>query len=343
MVQILQGPRNFGEIAGTGISDALNLLAQNKLQQVAKRNQQSETARGLEALQLGYSPEQLQSLSALSPDILQNIVKSKLAEPKEQAYASALSQLLSGGEPGQQVKLPGGLNEKQATELTKIALKKQEVSQKLSAKEQQEIQKATQPYYEETLAKAQVAKDAEKRLNRMDELIKRGKLPNSALYNVLNKLEENLASASAVGGAAGFLLGGPAGAGIGAGIGGALSPVASLLKSVVRGQSPDAEEFEKLSADFVKDAKAIFGGRITDQDLRTFMTMIPTLANTDAGKKVIIRNLKNLNKASEIRGKILREIIKENNNRRPIDIQEQVEERAAKELDQLASDFMAGK
>lgn len=351
MAQILQNP-SFGQQLGSGLGAGFNQLIEDKLKQIQTRNQQKQLSQGLGSIP-GITPDMAQSYSQLPMELLQPLLKKQLEAPGEQAYAQALSQLLGGEVPGAQVPDTGlnqgqtsapikGLNAKQATELAKIGLHKQEVQQKISAKEQQEIQKATQPYYEETLAKSQVAKDSEKRLRRMEELVKRGNLPNSGFYSALKTVEENLLGSAATGAALGGSIAGPVGVAVGGVLGGALSPIATLVKAGIRGRSPDSEEFEKLSADFVRDAKSIFGNRITDSDLRVFLQMIPTLSNTDEGKKVIIRNLKNMNKANEIRATVMKDIIKENGGRRPMNLQELVEERSSDELNKLAEQFISG-
>ena len=122
-------------------------------------------------------------------------------------------------------------------------------------------------------------------------------------------------------------------------IGGLLSPVASLLRSAQKKTSPNLEQFEKLSNDFIKDAKAIFGSRITDNDLKAFMATIPTLGQTDEGKLAIINNMKMFNKASRIRAEAVKDIIRENGNRRPHNLQILVEDRIKPQLDQLSKDF----
>ncbi len=225
-------------------------------------------------------------------------------------------------------------------------------------KEEAVAQKETQKYYDQVLSVDKAAKESDARLDRMIKLVNEGSLPFSAYYSGLKNLEEHVAptTAAGAGGAIGTVLGGLAGAGatvgigaapaaviggaIGTAIGGLISPVVGVLRSIQRLTSPDTEEFEKLSAQFISGAKAIFGSRITDQDLKAFMSQIPTLSNTDAGKKKIIRSMKIANEAEHVRAKAMKEIIKENDGRRPANLPILVEERAQPELDMLAEKFV---
>jgi hypothetical protein len=245
--------------------------------------------------------------------------------------------------------------------------------QKRMDKEQFDLQKRvdteTKKYYDEVLASGDVAKKADLRLNRMEKLINNGKLPKAGWYNFWNKIEDigssGLSTAGgAIGGIVGGLVGLPAavpsgglgtipaaiaGRAVGATVGGAigsvagafLKPVASLIKAVQRNRYPDTEEFEKLSLDFIKDAKSIFGAKITDADLAAFMQTVPTLSQTDQGKLKIINNMRSFNKANEIKAKALKDIIRENKGKRPANIQILVEERAKPELDEIAQEFQS--
>jgi hypothetical protein len=251
--------------------------------------------------------------------------------------------------------LLGGVQQEQPQEQPMREGPKKEVK-KLSKEEriaQREADKSTQKYYESILHGGESARQSDARLDRMERLVKKGNLPFSAYYNLLKSLEENItpAAGAGLGGVLGGALGGAlrgaatgglGGAAIGAGVGGVISPVVNLLRSIQKSASgPDLEEFEKLSAEFIKDAKGIFGSRITDADLSAFMKTVPTLSQTDAGKLRIIKNLKSFNKAASLRADALKKIIKENDGHRPADIELQVEERIKPQLDKISKEFVA--
>lgn len=256
------------------------------------------------------------------------------------------------------------LTAKEKSSATKEEKKLAHEQKKLTDKEQVEAQKETKKYYDKVLEVEKSAQEADNRLDRMSKLVEKGKLPFSSLYSLLKNLEEHVspttgaaagfAVGTAIGGfaggvpslglgaAPGSVAGGATGAAIGGAIGGLLNPVVGVLRSVQRLTSPDTEEFEKLSNQFIGGAKAIFGSRVTDNDLKAFMAQIPTLSNTDAGKKKIIYSMKIANEAEHIRADAMKEIIKENGGKRPFDLPLQVEERAKPEIDKLAEKFREG-
>lgn len=154
---ILDRPNPYGE-AGSALGSGLEMLAQNKLQQLAQRNQQAQHAKGLQSIQ-GISPEMAQSLSLLDPQTMQLVLKDTLARPGEQAYAQSLNQLLGGQPQGsgeeQAFNLPdqSRLNARQATELAKLKFQKDEAESKQREKKQSTIN-ATNKTYNEALDKA---------------------------------------------------------------------------------------------------------------------------------------------------------------------------------------------
>ncbi len=190
------------------------------------------------------------------------------------------------------------------------ALKKQETA--LEHKDQSAINKEVHPFITSLQEKAKAAKENDLRLNRMEKLIENGKLNNPTFASVLQTLKN---------GTGGSLLFGNIGV-----------DLENLLTA-------DSQEFNKLSQDFVKNAKEIFGSRITDTDLKSFMRTVPTLSQSDEGKRAVIKNLKLMNQADEIRNKAARELIKEYGNNLPLDFQSEVEDRAKPELDKIAAKF----
>lgn len=217
-------------------------------------------------------------------------------------------------------------------------------AKKLSFQEQKQADAETKKYAETVLDHEKAAKDNDIRLNRMEKLIDAGKLPNAGLWNFLSKVEDiGSLPLGALGGLAGSAVPGVGtlvGAGLG-GIAGALvSPLAGAAKSLVRASSPDIEEFEKLSSDFVRNAKQFFGSRLTDADLKAYMATIPNLMQTDAGKKRVIENLKSLNSLAKKEGMAYRSILKEHKGKRPLDIEQLVQDRIADDVEKVVQDFI---
>lgn len=187
----------------------------------------------------------------------------------------------------------------------KLALQKEQFEKKISAKEQENIDKETLPEYKEIVKNAKAAKDNERRLNRMEQLNEKGDLNFGAFSSVLKGLGEHF------------------------GI-----DVSSLMTA-------DEQEFDKLSADFIKNAKDVFGARITDADLRAFLKTVPTLSQSKEGRRRVIKSLRVGNAAAKAKKDAMDEIIKENNGKRPRNLELLVEERVNPILDELAQEYIA--
>ena len=175
--------------------------------------------------------------------------------------------------------------------------------------DQRLVDRETAPVYHEVNKAAKAAKDSNIRLGRMEQLIKGGKISNTGFYNGIKALSSL------------------------PGIGGLFESIAESFKH------PDAQEFEKLSTDFVKDAKQFFGNRVTQQEVQLFLKTVPTLSQTNLGKQRVIRNMRIFNEAAQLRKNTMDEIIKTNGGKRPADLESLIESRVEPELDRLAAEF----
>jgi hypothetical protein len=106
-------------------------------------------------------------------------------------------------------------------------------------------------------------------------------------------------------------------------------------------KNPDSQEFEKLSTDMLRNAKEIFGSRVTNLEVQTFLKTIPTLSQTQEGRTRVIRNLRLLNEGELLRSKAMKDILKENQGVPPYDIGEQVEEKVGPQLEQISEKFVS--
>ena len=315
-------PRNnaagaLGSALGTGLSAGISGLLQNKIADIERSKGIQRTRQGLEAL---GAPAGLENL----PENLQNLViKDLLQRPQRQANISALERLLGGGPAGENsgstqgpsnlLGNQGGLSSQDFNNLARLGLqqRKTEQHQKQFESKEQRIQQhhidtETKPYYDEITKSYKAARNTNPVLQRMENLLKKGNLPNPVFNNLANRF------------------GRPFGL------------------NVLALQGADAQEFEKLTNEFLKNAKDIFGSRLTNYDVETFLKGIPTLSQTDEGKQRVINNLRNVNEGALIKERALREIISENGGRRPANLDQLVEERASGGLDQLAESFAEG-
>jgi len=92
----------------------------------------------------------------------------------------------------------------------------------------------------------------------------------------------------------------------------------------------------------LKGAKAIFGSRVTEGEIKLFLQTVPDLNMTDEGKKRIIHNMELFAKGARIEYDIMNEIIEENGGNRPKNLEALVSKRADPILDELAEEFKKG-
>ena len=358
-IQVLPQVRSTGQQAGEnfggGISQALQQFGQHKLQQMQQRQHRGQLGHALKSLGL---PEEV----AFLPENLQQVfLKQHLAQPQQQAFAEALGGLLGGEQqpqqagqaqqmqgvqeqgqqmapqlqqamgqqPQQQVqgqRAPNlkGLNQQQATQLAQLGLKKQAIEeqrrqfmtkqeleqQKRQDRKQMHWDKETAPVYKEISDFAKAAKDSDIRLGRMEELNEGKGLNNAAFESILKTAE------------------------------GILPFGMQLDLTALR--SADSQEFNKLSTDFLKDAKKFFGSRVTDSEIKLFLKTVPQLSNTQEGRRRVIQNLRLFNEAATIRSDIADNIIEENGGDRPYNFKSLIERRAKKRLDGIADTFRMG-
>jgi len=173
---------------------------------------------------------------------------------------------------------------------------------------QHEINVETKPAYDTIIKSAKSSRDNELRLDRMDKLNKEGNLGVPLLNTSLKTLSKGI---------------------FGFGI-----DLTSLMTA-------DAQEFDKLSTDFLKNVKDIFGARITDAEVANYLKTVPTLSQSKPGRTQIINNLKILNKAHILRKQAMDDIITENNGSRPANMDLLIEKKIGPELDKINDVFIS--
>lgn len=304
---------------------------QNQLQDILGVLGGAQQAKGLEQF---LSPEQKRSLR----------MQQSFGTPQQEIEAEELPLAPAQQPPAQPglAKAPAKGKETQVADFFKAVSKSRgqlkasdlnkmgATERKEAIREQEQANKETKKYYDDILSNDKAAHNNLLRLKKMEKLIDKGSLPYAAFYNLWE---------TAVPAASKSLGKIPLVGGIAEAIGDAIQWTGKAVQRNITAR--DTEEYEKLTADFVRDAKAIFGARITDADLNAFMKTIPSLSLTDNGKKQIIKNMRLFNDAVEAEAKVMREIIKENNGKRPFNLREQVNERTKDILDGLAEEFTA--
>lgn len=103
--------------------------------------------------------------------------------------------------------------------------------------------------------------------------------------------------------------------------------------------SPESEEFQKIAANFLRDAKTYFGGRISNYEVEQYLKTIPSLSQSPEGRKRVIANLKYLKRSALEYNEALKEVIKENKGIPPLDLADKIDDRIDKRLDVLSERF----
>ncbi len=341
MPQIINEGPGLGALLGSGISSGLQQLAHRNLSQSQGMVQRQQVASGLQSL-LNIAPEQANALSGL-PEKLLNLAVGELLQrsqtgDSEQTSQGGLGSLAGlagniqqnqsqplinglpdsrGGKVAPMNKISGPSGIPSADQLKSVQPSKPSTAEILnrptraeSAKRQQEIDKETKPVYDEIYKEAKAARDNNKRLDRMEELIGRGNLTASGWASLLDTLSHGIAGYGKL-------------------------DLHGLLH-------PDSQEFRKLSNDFVKSVKDVFGSRVTQGEVNTFLTTVPSLMQSDDGKRRVISNLRSFNEAALARKNVAEQVIKENRGRRPENFDMIVDERLSPLLDDIAARFKKG-
>lgn len=180
---------------------------------------------------------------------------------------------------------------------------------KISFKEQQIADKETLEFYKKTNKLARGTRESENRLGRIEELNEKGSLGVPLINSALKTIKH--------------------------GIWGLGVDLSFLMTA-------DAQELDKLSTDFLKNVKDIFGARITDREVALFLQTIPTLSQTKEGRRRVIRNLRKMNDAFKINQQSMSKIIKTNKGKRPRNLETLVYEDTQGHIDALAKEFKEG-
>ena len=266
-----------------------------------QRLAQRQAIGGLQSL--GLTPQVATGISALEPRLQQEALKQQLAAPGQQAYLQGL-QAIMGVSPQaqtsqQDIEQPLAPPAGLTQQQATELAKLQMQKQKMASREKSEAFKATKDIRTKLNTESRTAKEDDMRLDRMYDLNKEGKLNTPFYVAALQKLGLD---------------------------------IPALL-------NPDSQEFQRLSIDFLRNAKSYFGSRVTQYEVQMFLKSIPSLLQSKEGRDRVIRNLKIINEGKAIRAKEMRKIIRENNGIPPLDLEDRVEERVSDKLDKLASKF----
>ena len=106
--------------------------------------------------------------------------------------------------------------------------------------------------------------------------------------------------------------------------------------------SPEAQRLVKTVNDFTTRAKDSYGARVTNFDLTQFMRRLPTLANSEEGRRQIIKQMQIINDINRTYEKSLHDVIDEYGGIRNIDYdqaEQMANKRSKSEIEKLKKEF----
>lgn len=92
-------------------------------------------------------------------------------------------------------------------------------------------------------------------------------------------------------------------------------------------KKPGSKEFEKMSTTFLRGLKPIFGGRITDNEVKLYMRGIPDLMQTKEGRRKLYRDLSAVNEVKMAYAQARNDLIEGNGGEQPKGLREKTFER----------------
>lgn len=112
---------------------------------------------------------------------------------------------------------------------------------------------------------------------------------------------------------------------------GTIRPEASLVGAA----NKETQKYAKNLAQFIKGAKEIFGSRVTNFDVSTFMNQLPTLLNSEEGRRVILKEMELVNELETLYNNTMDEALKKYSRDNYADIVNVVEEKVQGKASEL--------
>lgn len=314
----------LGANLGTGLGQGLSALLQGKMQEVNLGKQ----AKAWESIGL---PSNAANFIVRQPEWMQKEIFNRLEGldfnqqqgPQQQGMQQqqmqqgmpqqAMQQQMQGQAP--EFDISSVVGDSGGAGRSPVRIGASAEQKKLQAAEQRQVNKEVFPYITKLQDQASGAKEGDLRLKKMEKLIQSGKLNSPGFSSLLKTFKKGIHIP---------MFGG-----------GAHIPGIDLTSLL----TPESQEFDKLSSDFIKNAKDVFGSRITDRDLDYFLQTIPNLSQTNQGKAAVIRNLQLMNQGVQVKSRAARELLKYYKGRPPIDFKDQVERLAEPSLNKIAEEF----
>lgn len=290
-----------------------------------QQNAQQAQQQPQQDIQPSFTPEQTNLLKSIANPmdrqkaaqgfIQQNKAQVPQQSPNEQIGQVAGQQVLDQSNKGNLRPADYAEQKKENREIAKEERKFAHEREMYELKKSDESIKESKKWYAEEHKKSHSLKENLGRLNRMEELNKSGKLPHNTLVSLKNAVAE----------------------GVGIWAGGAHVKIPGINLSHIIGE--EGEEFDKLSKDMLSGLKDIYGGRINQMEVESFLKTIPSLDQSPQGRQAVIENMRMLTEGKLLAQKEAQKIKEENGGKIPPDLQELVEERISPQLDAISERF----
>lgn len=311
-IQTFQEKPTLGERWGTGLGQGLQLLAEQKMGQLKARQQRTRTQQGVELIQSGIPENIPRGISLLPKDLQSEVAKGIRMQGQAQNLQQRLAALSGGGqetpgqEPPQDVFTFGSapISEKGVMEVERARQENVKARQeflKEARKDSKDKWEFNKERYDENLKQSKLVKEHAASYKAQRRLAESGKLTNPSMYSFLKKV--------------------------------GLDQFAAFL-------NPASEAYLKITQDFVKNIKDVFGARITDRQIEEFLKALPTLQNTDEGKTLILDFLMLKGEATSARAQTMRDIIKEYGGTPPYQLGGLMDERSTAIYEDLGNKFL---
>ncbi len=308
-VQIFPEQPGLGTLLGTGlgagIGESLEALAQQKMGQYAQRRQSQRTQKGMELIQSGIPQNVAQGFSLLPDKLKPEALKGMRMQGQAQNLENRLSALYGEGQqtPGQPAPQDAptyGAPVLSEKGVENLYERKQEFITE-ARKDSKDKWTFNKELYRDTNRAGNLAKEHRASYKAQMALARSGKLTNPSFYSFLKKV--------------------------------GLDRFAAFL-------NPASESYLKITQDFVKNIKEVFGARITDRQIEEFLKALPTLQNTDEGKQLILDFLMLKGDATSARAETMRDIIREHGGTPPYELGGLLSERSGPIYENLGDQFL---
>ena len=102
----------------------------------------------------------------------------------------------------------------------------------------------------------------------------------------------------------------------------------------------DAETYQKLSADFIKNLKDVFGSQVRVAEMNAFLKTLPTLMNSPEGRDRLLTNMIRISEARIHAGDVMDRLLEENEDVPTLNLKRRVNKEIKPYMDNMWEQFV---